>query len=298
MLSNTNILALIGGGPNPKFDSNKVIIWDDLQGKVLTELCFYSDVKNVKLLREKLFVVCENIIFIFDFETFENTDIIETFSNPKGIISVSGKENNIVLAFPYSMKGIVMVKFCDCFNQRSWIINAHSSSISCVSLSSDGSLLCTASDKGTIIKIFRTDTAENIQELRRGYNDAVIYSISIDPESKFLACTSDRKTIHIFKLNFSQNSENNEFKEENREKTQNSKGFLEKFSNFFGNKYFNSEWFFAELRLRENQLVCTFSEEKLHTLYVLGISGKFYEITFDPKNEGSCKIINEKQIAS
>jgi WD40 repeat protein len=291
MLSNTNILALIGGGPNPKFDSNKVIIWDDLQGKILTELCFYSDVKNVKLLHKQLFVVCENIIFIFNFETFENTDIIHTFLNPKGVISVSGKENNIVCAFPYSMKGFVMVKYCNCFNQRSWIINAHSSSIAYLSLNSDGSLLCTASDKGTIIKIFEANGGNNIQEFRRGINDAIIYSISFDPDSKFVACTSDKKTIHIFKLNSFQNKD--KFEEENKEKTQK---FLGKFSNFFGNKYLNSECGFAELRLHESQLVCTFSREKLHILYVLSISGKFYEITFDPAKEGSCTIINEKQL--
>ena len=48
MLHRTNILALVGGGNNPKFSLNKVIIWDDLQGKVISELRSTTNVTKVK----------------------------------------------------------------------------------------------------------------------------------------------------------------------------------------------------------------------------------------------------------
>jgi WD40 repeat protein len=67
-------------------------------------------------------------------------------------------------------------------------------------LNSDGVLVATASEKGTLIRICRVDTGERLQELRRGKENAEIYCISFSPTYLYLACTSDRGTIHIFSL--------------------------------------------------------------------------------------------------
>jgi WD40 repeat protein len=37
--------------------------------------------------------------------------------------------------------------------------------------------------------------------LRRGSDHADVYCISFDPASKFLTCSSDKGTIHIFSIN-------------------------------------------------------------------------------------------------
>ena len=38
MLKKTNILALVGGGENPPFSPQKIIIFDDHQGKIISFL--------------------------------------------------------------------------------------------------------------------------------------------------------------------------------------------------------------------------------------------------------------------
>ena len=63
-----------------------------------------------------------------------------------------------------------------------------------------GTLLATASDKGTLIRIFSTETGNCLQELRRGREKADIYSITFDLKSQWLSCASDRSTIHIFAI--------------------------------------------------------------------------------------------------
>jgi len=52
-----------------------------------------------------------------------------------------------------------------------------------MNLNFNGSLVASASEKGTIIRIFATDTGHAIQEVRRGSEKAEIYSLSFDKNS-------------------------------------------------------------------------------------------------------------------
>ncbi|KAI5965957.1 HSV2 [Candida pseudojiufengensis] len=67
MLHRTNYLALVGGGLNPKFPPNKLIIWDDLKRKISLSLEFNKPIKRVLLSRIKIIIVLEDQIHIYSF---------------------------------------------------------------------------------------------------------------------------------------------------------------------------------------------------------------------------------------
>ena len=108
MLERCNIMALVGGGKNPKFTTNKVIIWDDHLSKVVSELRFTSIVRNVKLKKDKLIVVCDNKIYVFDLLNFQNIDTI-VCNGTKGLIALSIDPQVNVIGYPDAKQGSVKV---------------------------------------------------------------------------------------------------------------------------------------------------------------------------------------------
>lgn len=81
------------------------------------------------------------------------------------------------------------------------MIKAHQSALSGLELNHKGNKLATASEKGTIIRIYNTnDDGSAIQELRRGSEQVQMHSLSFESTGRWLICTSDSGTVHLFNL--------------------------------------------------------------------------------------------------
>ena len=292
MLNRSNIIALIGGGKSPRYASNKLVLWDDHKAKEISEMRFMSHVKNVKMKRDRIFVVTDDKIYVFNFNTLELLDSLETKNNNKGIISISVKGNTIV-AYP-DKNEIGSVKVKDYDKQNEITIKAHKGPINCLQLNKDGTILATASDKGTLIRLFDTSNGEPLQELRRGSENADIFSIAFDDSNKFLAVSSDRKTIHIFIININK-EEKIEKNENNENSATNKKSVFGNFANFLGmgKKYFNSEWSFAQFKVNSPKSICTFGPD--NSIFVVSYDGKYYQVGFDPINNSESYKIQEER---
>ena len=88
-------------------------------------------------------------------------------------------QSNNYLAYPGSAtSGEVYIY--DVLNLRAvQVIEAHSSPIGCLALSPTGDRLATASQKGTVLRVFGMPSGEKLYELRRGLQtSAQIFSMS------------------------------------------------------------------------------------------------------------------------
>lgn len=198
MLYRCNLLALVGGGRNPRYPPNKVMIWDDHQNKCVGELMFKNQVHAVRLRRDYIAVVLENKVYYYRFKDLKLLVQIPTYTNRKGLISMCSEMNTNILAIPGTAKGSVRVELFD--SNKNVTIQCHSSDLAQLVLSRDGKTLATASDKGTLIRLWDAQTGGALRELRRGSDRAEIYCLSFSLSGSFVACTSDKGTVHIFSL--------------------------------------------------------------------------------------------------
>lgn len=258
MLHRTNYIALVGGGRNPKYPENKVIIWDDIKHKVALSLEFLSPVLNVLLSRTRIVIVLKSKVLVYAFSSPPSRIMAyDTVDNPHGIAVLS----NNVLVFPSRSEGQVQIVnlsgvSTDVVEQRNLvsILRAHRSGIRCLALNDRGTVLATTSETGTIIRLYSTSNTVLLHEFRRGLDKAVILSMAFSPSSARLAILSDKSTLHVFNTVSIAASLNS-----GGSGATNRKHVLGRLP--LMPKYFSSEWSFVSARTRSSKGVLGWSAE-------------------------------------
>jgi len=276
MLYRTNLVALVGGGVMPKFADNTVLIWDDSIKKFVLEFTFPSPVLAVRLRREKLIVGLISHIHVFSFP--HNPTKLFTFGtphNPKGLCEVSplARAERQLLAFPGRKRGSVqLVDLATTepgMSSAPVTISAHQSELACIALNQQGTLIATASGKGTLIRVYDTLKRTQIVELRRGTDIATLYCINFSADSDFLCCSSDKGTIHIFAL---------------KDTHLNRRSTLSKMGGLLGT-YVESQWALANFTVAaECACICAFGSRS--SVIAVCVDGTFHKYVFN--SDGNC----------
>ncbi|KAF2728776.1 WD40 repeat-like protein [Polyplosphaeria fusca] len=212
MVDETQYIALVGGGKQPKFPQNKVCpndadwepahadrhevqIWNDKKQIVSTSLEFKTPIQRVRISQSHLVVCLLNSVGIYRMKIPPvKIAEYETVNNPYGLCSLG----NGIVAFPGRTAG--QVKIYNLAENVVSIIPAHESPLRALALNAKGDMVATASEQGTLIRLWSFPSCTKLAELRRGVDPATIFSLAFSPSGEVLAATSDKSTLHIFDL--------------------------------------------------------------------------------------------------
>jgi len=170
-----------------------------------TEICQYSysnTILAVKLNRARLVVCLEESLYIHNIRDMKVLHTIrDTPPNPRGLCALSINSDNCYLAYPGSTT-TGEVQLFDAFNlQAKLMIPAHDSNLAAIAFNPSGTKMATASERGTVIRIFSVQDGARLMEFRRGVKRcAHVYSLAFSQDSDYLALSSNTETIHIFRL--------------------------------------------------------------------------------------------------
>lgn len=276
MLHRTNLLAIIGGGQKQRFASNTVLVWDDRKKVLVSEYRFSHDVLNVRLRRDKLVAVLQKRVYVFNFPNDSKKILeVDTKRNPLGLCELCTSSEKQVMAVPGHKVGslqLIDLSAADSGDSASPVnINAHQGELACIAINHQGTLVATASAKGTLIRLFDIQTRQKLVELRRGTDQAMVYCINFSNDSSFLCASSDKGTVHIFAL---------------KDKALNRRSAFAKAGKVgLINPYISSQWSLANFTVpAECACVCAFSGS--NSVVALCMDGTFHKYLFTA--DGTC----------
>uniref|UniRef100_G1SG48 WD repeat domain phosphoinositide-interacting protein 2 n=1 Tax=Oryctolagus cuniculus TaxID=9986 RepID=G1SG48_RABIT len=268
-----------------------------------TEICNYSysnTILAVKLNRQRLIVCLEESLYIHNIRDMKVLHTIrETPPNPAGLCALSINNDNCYLAYPGSAT-IGEVQVFDTINLRAAnMIPAHDSPLAALTFDASGTKLATASEKGTVIRVFSIPEGQKLFEFRRGVKRCVsICSLAFSMDGMFLSASSNTETVHIFKLET--------VKEKPPEEPTTWTGYFGKVlmasTSYLPSQVtemFNQGRAFATVRLPfcGHKNICSLATiQKIPRLLVGASDGYLYMYNLDPQEGGECALMRQHRL--
>lgn len=221
------------------YPPNEVIIYDtELQAAVVA-LTFPSDVLGLTARKDRLLVVLERSVELFVLghgpDGVWQEGAWETCYNKRGLAALATDIDSTLLVFPGRQPGQVAIVHLPPFDPSrppptrlasdahdprsspyptSAVIVAHESPLAALSVTPSGSLIATASETGTLVRVWDPRSSALLRELRRGTDGAEIWSIRIRPDGEAVAVSSDKGTVHVWDLSSARELERERRREE------------------------------------------------------------------------------------
>ncbi|PAA46839.1 hypothetical protein BOX15_Mlig030836g1, partial [Macrostomum lignano] len=170
-----------------------------------TEICscsYSNSILAVRLNRQRLVVCLEDSLYIHNLQDMKVLHTIrETPPNRLGLCALGSANDSSLLAYPGSAQLGEVHIFDTVALKPLCVVAAHDSPLAAISFNAQANKLATASEKGTVIRIFSVPEGQRLLEFRRGVKRCVtVYSLAFSRDSRLLACSSNTETLHVFCL--------------------------------------------------------------------------------------------------
>ncbi|XP_026110989.1 WD repeat domain phosphoinositide-interacting protein 2-like [Carassius auratus] len=164
-----------------------------------TEICNYSysnTILAVKLNRQRLIVCLEESLYIHNIRDMKVLHTIrETPPNPSGLCACQSVMTTVTWPIR-EVQQLERVQVFDTVNLRAAnMIPAHDSPLAALAFDASGTKLATASEKGTVIRVFSIPEGQKLFEFRRGSKEMCEHLFpAFSMEGLYLSASSNTET--------------------------------------------------------------------------------------------------------
>lgn len=291
---NESLFGLVGNAneiKHPGWSNTTFVLWNNETKSVLMRASYQAEILNIKFSQGRVFVVFASytLTLAIETDTFEEINALET-ENPWGAFAVSPGVDPVAV-IPSRITGTVKMQTEYAEAPKKFRVTGpfrfHESHISQLSVSKDSRIVVSASERGTLLRIFETENGTAIKEVRRGSTQARIYSICISDSNDMIATTSNRGTCHIFWV-----------KKDNTHSALSSSrmpSFLPSFVNDAMPVYFNSEWSSSQLQITSDKSIAYFTNDDT-MLVIISVNGTFTKIHVEASETGHLNLTLKESI--
>lgn len=243
--------------------------------------------------------------------------IRDTPSNVKGVCALSSNSDGSfgLLAYPGNQYN-GEIQIFDVINLKAvTTIEAHNNPLAAMAFNKDATLIATASDIGTVIRVFSVQDGRKVYEFRRGVKRCVaISSLAFSSDSTFLAASSNTETVHIFKLeditdHQTLHSTKESYQSDDGKSTKSESSWMDYFSKVIATSstylpthisdVLRQERAFATVKLPSacKKNICTLAViQKLLRVVIASLDGYLYIYNLDADEGGECTLLRQHRL--
>uniref|UniRef100_A0A0G4H8G4 BCAS3 domain-containing protein n=1 Tax=Chromera velia CCMP2878 TaxID=1169474 RepID=A0A0G4H8G4_9ALVE len=183
----------------------QLIMWHVTNRCEILRFSFEQPIKAVRMNRKRVVVLLCKKIYVLnmkDMKVIHQMDrMAHTWVDPSLCALVTSGDWGYMATPCLCEPPSGLVTLIDTFSLKPiGSVLAHTTAVQALAFNSSGSLLATASVKGTVVRVFSVPLLERLYQFRRGASETSIFSLSFTRNSDFLTASAASGTIHMFRI--------------------------------------------------------------------------------------------------